>query len=97
MSAAGSEAARQRYLLLDYDEMCRDPDGSIPRFLAFLGVVESGSAGLGTERFREVVARLRALVQPKASNSIGRFREYGTAQFDPADVAYTAQLGFPTK
>ena len=37
---------------------------------------------------------MSASARPKAgpSKTIGRFREYGTAQFDPDDVAFAAEL-----
>ena len=78
-------------MLLDYDAMCRDPDAAIPPFLAFLGIEGPASSDL--------LGRLKAIVRPKAgpSKTIGRFREYGTAQFDPDDVAFAAELGFDTK
>ena len=57
--------------------------------------------GLGIEwpASSDLAGRLKAIVRPKArtSKTIGRFREYGTAQFDPDDVAFAAELGFDTK
>lgn len=74
----------ERFLLLNYDRMCLDPENEISRLLGFLGWDKAGS--------RFDIERLFRLVEVPAS--IGRFRREGTAVFDPADTAFARQLGF---
>ena len=88
--------------MLNYDEICEDPEVGIGKLLDFLQVTsgddrQTSGSDSGDTRRRAIVDRLRALVKPKSSNSIGRFREHGTGAFDPADVAYAGELGFPTE
>jgi len=72
-----------RCLLLNFDELCADPHQGLLRVLRFI------DAPPGLERLDELVA----LVKPPSS--IGRFRRFGTAQFEVEDVRRVAALGFP--
>jgi hypothetical protein len=71
-----------RYLLINYDAFCADPQAGLGTLLRFLG--------------REVSvadeAHLLEMVQMPAS--IGRHRLHDATAFDPADVAYARELGF---
>lgn len=73
-------------LLLDYDDLCRDPQRGIARLAAFLGI------HMTPARAAELAA---AWVKPPAAG-IGRWRTLGAAVFDPKDVQYVAQLGYDT-
>lgn len=74
-----------RFLLLDYDRLCRAPQAGIGALAAFLGL------SLAPGRLEGLVARVR----PPAS--LGRFKQYGLQVFDPQDVAFAASLGFDTR
>ena len=75
-------AMGRRFLFLNYDDFCRNPDEGVLTLCDFLGVKSS-------DHRRE---RLTGLVKPQPS--AGRFRQYGTDIFDAQDVAYVRSLGF---
>lgn len=73
-----------RFLLLNFDRLCRDPGSEIARLLNFAGKDPEPSS------IRQLVGLLRA------PQSIGRFKREGLGEFDPADVEYVRHLGFDT-
>lgn len=74
-----------RFLLLNYDAFCNNPQAGIDTLGEFLD--------LPTDE--KTLTALRGMVQPPVS--IDRFKQHGLQHFDPADVAYVAQLGFDTR
>jgi hypothetical protein len=68
-------------MLLDFDDLCTNPDTHCLSVAAFLGI-ELSEARLALFR--------SALRVPESS---GRFRKTDLAQFDPNDLAYLAELG----
>ena len=70
-----------RFLMLNYDRLCTDPDRELPVLLQFAGVDP-----------KPVLERLGSMIRPP--ESIGRHREQGLHIFDPADVDYVRSLGF---
>jgi sulfotransferase family protein len=70
------------FLLMSYDDLCREPREQVARLLDFLGIAVSPPE-LG--RLAGIVVRPR---------SIGRHAAHGLAGFDPADLAYVERLGF---
>lgn len=79
---ASDEAIKERFILLNYDDLCQYPAKVIENILAFLNV----------EIMVSEKRRLVESVVPPAS--IGRWREAGLAVFDADDVDYVASLGF---
>jgi len=73
-----------RFLLLDYDQLCRQPDQGLSEIVEFLGT----SIGRST---RSV---LLDAVRPPAS--VGRFRDHDIGELDPEDVDFVEEMGFPT-
>lgn len=71
-----------RTLLIDFDDLCADP-ARLQKAVAAL---------LGLELTVEQAAAFGALVEPQPSR--GRYKRFGTAPFDPADLAYAAGLGY---
>ena len=71
-----------RFLMLNYDRLCTNPDDELPALLAFAGIDPSDAT----------LERLRAMISPP--DSIGRFRHHGLHVFDPGDVDYVRSLGF---
>lgn len=74
-----------RFLLLNYDQLCMDPGAGLRKLGEFLRLP------LAPER----LAGLVPLAQAPASR--GRFKRHGLDCFDPDDVAFVAQLGFDTR
>jgi Sulfotransferase family len=70
------------FLLVSYDDLCREPREQVARLLDFLGVAVSAPK---LERLAGIVVRPR---------SIGRHAAHGLATFNPADLAYVERLGF---
>lgn len=73
-----------RFLLLNYDRLCTDPEESLGILLRFLEAEPASSAQ----------ERLRTLIRPP--RSLGRFRLYPPSNLDPDDVAFARELGFDT-
>lgn len=73
-----------RFLLLNYDEFCNQPERGLKKLLHFL------EHDISDRQFSKLCERV---VPPE---SIGRFRHANLNQFDPRDVAYVAELGFAT-
>jgi len=74
----------ERFLLLNYDRLCADPVEGLRDLVGFLGLTP----------VEERLQRLAALARPP--NSLGRYKQFGLACFDPDDVAFVARLGFDT-
>lgn len=72
----------QRFLLLNYDRLCTQPEELLPELVRFAGLAPTD----------DLIARLLPLITPP--DSIGRYREHGLHMFDPADVDYVRSLGF---
>ena len=73
-----------RFLLLNYDRLCADPEEGLGTLLRFLGV----------KPLRATRDRLLASIRP--SQSVGRFRRHSSSDFDPEDIAFVRELGFDT-
>jgi hypothetical protein len=73
-----------RFLLLNYDDLCINPRKRLEELVSFLALNASE-----TEK-----GRLAGLARPP--QSIGRFKQYGTNMFDAVDVAFVKSLGFDT-
>ena len=74
-----------RFLLLNYDRFCSDPEDGLRGLLEFLQL------WIPVSEFD----RLARLV--RLPGSVGRFRDHGVDIFDPADVAFVARLGFDVR
>lgn len=74
-----------QFLLLNYDDFCSSPEASLKPLLTFLEI-DAGAV---------VEDSLLNLVLPP--QSIGHFRQFGLAVFDPADVEFAKSLGFTTE
>jgi hypothetical protein len=74
----------QRFLFLNFDQLCQDPNRGVKEILEFL------SMDVSNTQFKN----LTYLVKPPAS--IGRFKQYGINMFDSDDVSFLKQLGFDT-
>jgi hypothetical protein len=77
------ERLGDRFLLLDYDTMCQDPEGAVRRLADLVG---SPVDAQGTRQ-------LAALVEPPAT--VGRWRQHGTDAFGPEQLERVAALGYP--
>lgn len=73
-----------RFLLLNYDRLCADPEEGLDTLLRFLGA----------EPARAARDRLLAWIRPP--QSMGRFRRHPSSGLDPDDVAFVRDLGFDT-
>lgn len=73
-----------RFLMLNYDRLCADPEEGLGLFLRFLGA-ETTSA-----------TRDGFLASIRPPESLGRFRQHSPTDFDPDDVAFARSLGFDT-
>lgn len=71
-----------RFLLVNFDELCRDPATGVERLLAFVDPSSRTAQ----------VDELAALVEPP--DSIGRYRELGTRAFSDRDLERVRELGF---
>lgn len=78
------ELLQDRFLMLNFDDFCMNPNHGIRRLTAFLGF----------DRAQTTLEKLRVHIRPP--RSIGRFKEHGCDLFNPEDVAYVRELGFDT-
>jgi hypothetical protein len=79
----GRELLGERFLLLDYDALCREPQPVITQLLEFVGLDSTG----------EQVTELAGLVKPP--QSIGRFRRQAcTDVFSARQLAVLEEFGF---
>ncbi|MDM7953937.1 MAG: sulfotransferase [Cyanobium sp. CZS 25K] len=70
-----------RFLLLNYDDFCANPENGVKNLFSFLGL-ESFIA----------IPRFTTLIKPP--DSIGRFKRYGTDIFAEDDLLFVSSLGF---
>lgn len=75
-------ALGERFLLVNYDRLCTQPDSELPKLTAFAGVPPDPG----------LMERLRAQIRPP--ESIGRYRQHGLGAFDQGDVEFVRSLGF---
>jgi hypothetical protein len=73
----------ERTMMIDFDALCMSPDAHCAQMAEFLGVNLTDDALL---RFRGFVRR---------PESVGRFKNVDLRQFDPADLAYVTEVGYP--
>jgi hypothetical protein len=78
----GKELLGSRFLLLNFDELCRDPRHHIRAFAAFLGA-DPNTNQLDT---------LASLVKTPAST--GRYRHFDLSRFSEEDIESVRRLGF---
>jgi hypothetical protein len=72
----------ERTLMIEFDALCAAPDEHAAKIAEFLGAAPSD----------KLLADFRAFVRPPPS--AGRFRGGDLGVYDPADLAYVAQLGY---
>lgn len=77
-------ALGDRFLIVNYDRLCIQPDSELPKLIEFAGLPMDS----------RLMERLRAQIRPP--ESIGRFRQHGLHAFDPNDVAFVRSAGFDT-
>ena len=80
--AWGRERMPDRFLVLRYEELCRDPAGGIDRLCEFVGHHPDP----------ETLERMRAIPQPGAG--IGRWRSHEPGALDPGDLSAVERLGY---
>ena len=73
-----------RFLLLNYDDFCTNPEHGILQLCNFLDL------DAGNEEKRGLTDLIRV------PDSIGRFKQYDTKIFSDQDVAYVKSIGFDT-
>ena len=74
-----------RFLLVNFDELCREPAKGLEAIVRFIG------ESVGPQKLEA----LERLVRPPESQ--GRFKKLSLDVFDPADVAYVESLGFDVR
>lgn len=79
----GEEMGPERFLLVDFDELCTAPYESVQRIVSFLDI----------EPNEEAVQRILKI--PKRPASTGRYQNHDLNQFAADDLAVLQQLGFP--
>jgi hypothetical protein len=80
--ALGRELLGDRFLVINIDALCADPEESMPAILDFLDVKPSPRL-------------LRKILQlPRAPSSTGRYRTHGLEHFTAGQLAEVAALGF---
>lgn len=77
-------AMGSRFLLVDYDRLCSDPEREVDSLFSFLGV----------EPEETMLAEAYRLIH--SSPNAGRFRAHSEGHFDPGDLAYLDNLGYST-
>ncbi len=73
-----------RFLVVNYDDLCRDPAATLEAICRFAKVPATA----------ETLGRLGKYIQ--SPSSIGRFRSRDLDVFDRSDIDYVASLGFAT-
>jgi hypothetical protein len=82
MAQEGEHLGKDRYLQVNYDQVCRDPEPVLQKILAFLEL------DVNSENFRKL------LKLPQVPASMGRYKSYDLAIFDKADLDQVEQFGF---
>lgn len=78
----GEELGQDKFLLLNFDELCTSPESETRKFASFLEIDPE-----------EDVFR-RACAIPQKPKSAGRYRKCDLGQFDDEDLAGLQELGF---
>jgi hypothetical protein len=79
----GEQLGDDKFLLVNFDELCLTPKPWVDRIISFLGIKPDEA------RYNE------ALKLPKPPKSMGRYKAHDLNQFDPADLLALEGLGFP--
>lgn len=83
--ALGREMGEEKFLLLNFDDLCNSPAKEIDRICRFLNR-NPGKAD------REKLCRL-----VKPPSTMGRYRRHDLSKVDPRDVEAVRRLGFPVE
>jgi len=78
----GKQIGNDRFLVINFDELCLAPELEILRLLTFLDIEVD-------ESIYEETLRL-----PKTPNSVGRYRSQDIGQFDENDLSLLSKFGF---
>jgi hypothetical protein len=78
----GRRLLGERFFLVNFDELCADPDIQVPSLARFLGCGHGGDDVL------------KAINLPKRPPSAGRYRAAGLAPFTEVQLAQVEDLGF---
>lgn len=76
------QAGEKQFLLLDFDQLCLEPENEISRLLRFLEL----------EPTAERIASLLQKVRPPTS--IRRYQQHSLHPFDPEDIEFVKELGY---
>jgi hypothetical protein len=79
----GKKLGNDRFLLLNFDQLCCDPAPELEKLADFLGVTPEG----------EVFNNLKNLVSPP--RSIGRYKKHGREMFEGENLGALEEFGFP--
>jgi len=79
---AGKKLGHEKFLLVNFDQLCKSPESEIQKIISFLKISPS----------REVYEE--ALSISKEPESIGRYRDHNLNQFDSDDLSALQRLGF---
>ena len=71
-----------KYLQINFDHLCQDPDQTINDIIAFLGI----------DVKNEIYLAAREL--PKTPSSLGRYKDHDISLLDPEDLAVLNEFGF---
>jgi hypothetical protein len=80
----GNKMGTNKFLLVNFDDLCSEPREGILKIIAFLGIT------LPDEALNNV------LELPKKIDSIGRFRQFDLSQFSTDDLIFLRSVGFST-
>jgi len=78
----GKQIGDDRFLLVNFDELCLSPELGIRSLLAFLGIEV------------DKAVYLEAVRLPKTPSSTGRYRSHDIRQFDEEDLCMLPKFGF---
>jgi hypothetical protein len=78
----GEKLGQEKFLWINYDQLCADPKSGIQKLLSFLEI-----------KADEYTIR-KCSELPKVALSSGRFRNYDLGKFEDKDLAYVRSLGF---
>jgi hypothetical protein len=78
----GKGLGKDRYLQINYDQLCLNPDQSINDIIAFLGL------NIDEKTYQA------ALDLPIVPSSLGRYKLHDLSQLDPEDLAVLNEFGF---
>jgi len=78
----GERLGKDRYLQVNYDQVCRDPEPVLKKVLTFLKL------DVDSESFHKL------LKLPQVPTSMGRYKNYDLSIFDKADLNQVEEFGF---